>query len=131
MTLPNLSQKPTSSLPRKARPTLPPENVLKQQAESLSDRTKDFKRLQRQKARVVGGVEARMILASAFVWGEQYISQTQLGIVNEPPEDNKLRLVFNLINQERRKLAGRLIHNGLQFGAQPDNKDPKIGRAHV
>jgi len=81
--------------------------------------------LQRQKARKTGGVEARIILARAFIWGEQYIAQRNNGIVPEALDENKLNLVFNLINKSRRKLMGRLIHNGLEFGAQPNKRDPK------
>lgn len=104
----------------------------KQKDELLTELTKDYERLQRQKSRKKGGVEARILLACAFDWGEQYITQQERGIVAETQEANKLYLVFNLISQYKQQLIGRLNATGLQFGAQPSKKDPKsLGDAEV
>ena len=65
----------------------------------LVEASKDFKRLQKQKSRSKGGVEARVLQARGFKWGEQYISQRDRGIVAEVREDNRLHLVFNLVDQ--------------------------------
>ncbi len=99
----------------------------------LDDITKDFQRLQQQKAREQNGVEARILLAKAFDWGEQYIAQAKgKGLVISPQDENKLYLVFNTIAQHKQKLVGRLYSTGLQFGAQPSKDDPKsMGEAEV
>ena len=97
----------------------------KAEEEFLADITKDFRRLQRQKSRKTGGVEARVLTAKAFEWGEQTVSQRSGGLVIEPHEDNKLYLRFNLIGPAKEKLAGRLTSLGMQFYARPDKKDPQ------
>lgn len=102
---------------------LPEENV-----EFLGEITKDFKRLQRQKNRKKGGVEARILKSKAFRWGEQYVSQQAKGLVSDAMgegEDNKLYLVFNFIEGAHSKLVGRLTSLGGEFYARPDKKDPK------
>src|SRR5574341_14564 len=126
----NSSSSPTSkmsSTPQGSRASQVERQLAEQKAsqELLDARSKDYHRLQRQKARKVGGTEARMMLALAFDWGEQYIVQTERGIVQEPIEESRLYLVYNFIHKNLQKLRGRLIHNGLQFGAQPDKRDPK------
>ncbi len=104
----------------------------KQQGVLLDELTKDFERLQRQKSRKKGGVEARILLSCAFDWGEQYVTQQERGISAEVQEPNKLYLVFNFIAQYKQQLIGRLNATGLQFGAQPSKKDPKsLGDAEV
>lgn len=92
--------------------------------EKLDTLTKDFKRLQRQKSRRRGGVEARVLTSRAFRWGEQYVSQQERGLVAEKREENQLHLVFNVIDQIAQKLEGRLTSIGGQFYARPDKKDP-------
>lgn len=97
----------------------------KAEQDLLADVSKDFKRLQAQKSRKTGGVEARVLTAKAFEWGEQTISQRAGGLVVEPHEDNKLYLRFNLIGSAKEKLAGRLTSIGMQFYARADKKDPQ------
>ena len=96
-----------------------------EEAEYLTKISKDFKRLQKQKARKTGGAEARMLTARAYDWGEQYVSQTARGLKVEPSEDNKLYLVFNLISQAKEKLVGRLTALGGSYYARPDKKGPQ------
>lgn len=87
--------------------------------------TRDFKRLQMQKSRKTGGVEARILTALAFLWGEQYLTQQARGLVVEPSETNKLYLVFNLIDSAFSKLCGRITSLGGSFYSRPDKKDAK------
>lgn len=87
--------------------------------------TEDFKRLQAQKSRKTGGVEARVLLALAFAWGEQYVSQSTRGIVAEMLDPNKLHLVYNLVGPNVQKLMGRLLAFDPPFKARPDKDDPK------
>lgn len=94
-------------------------------ATSLEDITKDFKRLQKQKARKTGGVESRILSNCAFVWGEHYVSQHSKGLVAEPLDPNKLYLVFNLIDHRLSKTLGRLSSVAPTFKARPDKKDAK------
>ena len=95
------------------------------ESEFLAEVSKDFKRLQAQKSRKTGGVEARVLTAKAFEWGEQTLSQRAGGLVIEPHEDNRLYLRFNLIGPAKEKLAGRLTSLGMQFYASPDKNDPQ------
>ncbi len=92
---------------------------------TLEGLSEDFKRLQAQKSRKTGGVEARVLLALAFAWGEQYVSQSTRGIVSEMLDPNKLHLVFNLVGQNVQKLMGRLLAFDPPFKARPDKDDPK------
>lgn len=92
--------------------------------------TKDWRRLQQQKQRTKGGVEARMLVNLAMRFGEQYAMQSRDAIFSRPvdkdEDKNKLSLVFNFIKKQRRRKMGRLwsIHNS--FRATPDiPKDPK------
>lgn len=98
---------------------------LKEQEEFLGEITKDFKRLQKQKSKKTGGVEARVLLSRAFKWGEQYVTQQEKGLVAEVKDDNKLHLSFNLIDKICQKLTGRLTSIGGQFYTRPDKKDAK------
>jgi hypothetical protein len=102
----------------------------------LADITQDLKRLQKQKARKTGGVEARFLLATAFDEGEHYTAYANGALaakaLNTVEERNKLHLVFNLVSQRRHKLIGRLFAIGAQFKANPDTKDPQaFERAEV
>ena len=95
----------------------------------LDEITRDYKRLQEQKARRVGGVEGRVLLNLAFEAGEQYTSYANKALTAQPlkgeAEANKLHLVFNLLAQRGRKLTGRLASIAPSFKARPDKKDPK------
>jgi len=95
------------------------------EAALLEEITRDYKRLQQQKSRKTGGVEARVLTSLAFLWGEQTISQRSGGLVIEPHEDNKLYLRFNLIAPAKEKLSGRLTSIGMQFYARPDKRTPQ------
>lgn len=100
--------------------------VLADQQKSLIDLlTKDFKRLQEQKARQTGGVEARTLEAISFSEGEQSVVYRNKGLFSEPQDPNKLYLVFNLIGRRVSKLMGRLCGIDPPFKARPDRKDPK------
>lgn len=131
--MPRKTPKSNAPVDQQAKSQLAEQEAMKKQNEDLlSELTKDFERLQKQKSRTKGGVEARILTACAFDWGEQYVSQTERGIVAETQEANKLYLVFNLIAQYKQQLIGRLNATGLQFGAQPSKKDPKsLGDAEV
>lgn len=87
--------------------------------------SRDFKRLQNQKNRQKGGVEARILTARAFKWGEQYVSQHDRGLVAEVMEPNRLHLVFNVINRAVQRLTGRLAAMEGTYYARPDKKDPQ------
>lgn len=91
----------------------------------LSRYTRDFQRLQAQKSRASGGVEARVLLNLAFVLGEQWTNHKNKQIYAEPHDENKLYLVFNLIDQRLHKLIGRIASIAPVFKARPDKKDPK------
>lgn len=92
--------------------------------------TKDFKRLQQQKHRMRGGVEARMLIALGMYYGEMYMQQVRDSVLTRPLNDddrNKLFLVFNLLKKASRRKIGRLwAAAGVnQFHATPDIRDPK------
>lgn len=87
--------------------------------------TKDFKRLQEQKARQTGGVEARTLQAVAFSEGEQHTDYKNKSLFTEPQESNKLYLTFNLIGRRVGKLLGRLSAVDPPMKCKPDKKDPK------
>ena len=91
----------------------------------LDDKTKDFQRLQKQKAHANGGVEARILTAYAFLDGEQYTDYAGKTLAVEVFDKNKLYLVFNLIQQRANKLLGRLASMNPPFKSRPDRKDPK------
>lgn len=106
--------------------------VLSAQEEFLAEITKDFHRLQKQKARLTGGVEARILTNCAFIWGEQFISQQNTGLVVEKQDAQKLYLVFNLIEGAFSKLIGRLSSIAGIYRARPNKKDAKaLGHAEV
>lgn len=90
--------------------------------------TKDWKRLQAQKWRMRGGVEARMITNVAMRAGEQYVQQSRDAIFARPMDKdenkNRLALVFNLIKKQTNRKIGHLyrIHN--TFNATPNSNDP-------
>lgn len=91
--------------------------------------SRDFKRLQNQKAKVTGGVEGRVLLNLAFDHGEHYTSAGNRTLTAQSlkgeQDANKLHLVFNLLAQRGRKLVGRLASIAPLFKARPDTKDAK------
>jgi hypothetical protein len=99
----------------------------------LSALTEDFQRLQLQKARRFGGVEARVLINLAFFYGEHEIAQSALGLVQPAPTDpNKLHLVFNLAKHHCRRKLGRLASVAPRFGASPNTQDPRaVAQAEV
>ena len=87
--------------------------------------SKDLKRLQEQKARQTGGVEARTLQAIAFSEGEHYTDYKNKSLFSEPQDANKLYLTFNLIGRRIGKLLGRLSAVNPPLKVKPDKKDPK------
>lgn len=94
-------------------------------ADDLAAFTKDFERLQKQKARPTGGIEPRTLLNLSFYNAEHNTIYSNKQIIAEPLDPNKLHLVFNLIGQRVDKLIGRLSSTGGTFKAVPDRRDPK------
>jgi len=95
----------------------------------VSTWTRDWRRLQQQKWRLRGGVEARMITALGMYFGEQYIQQArdtilQRGLAKDE-DKNKLSLVFNLMKKASKRKIGRLWSIDYGFRASPDKIDPK------
>lgn len=91
--------------------------------------SKDYRRLQQQKQRMRGGVEARALLALGMYYGEQFMQQARDTILTRPLNDddkNKLFLVFNLIKKASKRKIGRLwAASGVNnFYATPDVPDP-------
>ncbi len=97
-------------------------------APDVSDFSKDWKRLQSQKWRMRGGVEARMILNLAMRFGEQYVGQARDAIFARPMDKdeakNRLRLVFNILKKQRNRKIGHLFRIANEFHASPDTSDP-------
>ena len=87
--------------------------------------SRDFKRLQSQKCRDTGGIEARTLQAIAFSEGEQYVDYKGNQLFTEAREENQLYLVFNLIGRRVSKLLGRLSAIDPPFKVQPNKKDPR------
>jgi hypothetical protein len=97
------------------------------EAQILADFTRDFKRLQRQKARPDGGVELRTLLNVAMELGEHYatVKNQTLAFAPEAGEDNKLHLVFNVVARRMSRLIGRLCAIGGIYRSTPNSKDAK------
>lgn len=91
--------------------------------------TEDWKRLQQQKSRHSGGVEARILLNLGMYFGEQYLVQqgdrirTRLGAPDEVA--NSLHLVFSMIRKAVRRKIGRYWSVSPIAKASPDKIDPK------
>ena len=85
----------------------------------LSAFTTDFRRLQNQKAKAGGGVEARVLTNLAFEAGEQGVTYASRTLTMRRQNANKLALVFNLMSQRGRKLIGRLCSIAPTFKARP------------
>jgi hypothetical protein len=93
--------------------------------DDLTRFSEDFHRLQRQKHRIHGGVESRVITNLAFYYGEHYTSHARGTITQRPLDANKLHLVFNFVKSHFRKRAGRLSSLVMQFGASPSKDDSR------
>jgi len=105
-------------------------------ADDLSRFTDEFRRLQNQKHRMRGGVEARVLLNLCLYFGEQYAQQARSWIVTRPldrdEERNKLHLVFNLSRRATRRKIGRFWAASPEASAFPNSKDPQaFDRADV
>jgi hypothetical protein len=94
----------------------------------LADLTKDYKRLQNQKAKKTGlSVEMRVLRALAFYFSEHHLTEGPRSLTVPANEDNKLYLVFNLLAQRAKKFMGRVSTAALngRFKAVPDKQDVK------
>jgi hypothetical protein len=85
----------------------------------------DFKRLQKQKARMSAGVEGTVLTNLCFINDEQYAAYQGKQLSLEPQDANKLYLTFNLIAPRTNKLIGRLSAFNAPFKARPNKKDPQ------
>jgi hypothetical protein len=93
----------------------------------ISDYSKDWRRLQLQKARHSGGVESRALLSLAMVYGEHYVNQSGFNLQARQLTDadkNRLYLVFNFIGRSVWRKLGRLWSIDNQFRATPNTLDP-------
>ena len=93
----------------------------------VDEYTKDWRRLQNQKARTFGGVEMRVLTNLCYVYGEQYVQQNGLSLVGRTMTDedkNKLFLVFNKIGRSTWRKIGRLWSIDNKFKAVPNTLDP-------
>ena len=107
------------------KPALTP-NV-KKSASLVEDYSADWRRLQNQKARRMGGVEMRVLTNLCMVLGEHYVAQNGFSLVgrNMTDEDkNKLFLVFNMIGRATWRKIGRLWSIDNKFKAVPNTLDP-------
>src|SRR5436190_23234001 len=80
-------------------------------SKDVTDWTKDYRRLQQQKHRFRGGVEARILTGLGMYYGEMYMTQARDSILVRPLDEadrNKLFLVFNLLKRASRRKIGRL-----------------------
>lgn len=87
--------------------------------------TTEFERLQRQKARAQGGVEARVLTNLCFYYGEQYIRSAESKLIAPKLDPNKLALIFNHVRKLTRRKIGRLSAIEGTARARPDKTDPK------
>ncbi len=90
--------------------------------------TKDWRRKRHQKSRQRGGVEARIILSTAFYWGEQQAIHARDSILSrafrKDADKNKLRLVFEMVQREVDRKIGRLWSIAHEYHAAPNVTDP-------
>lgn len=89
--------------------------------------SKDFRRLQQQKSRRRGGVEARVLMNYGLIFGEHYLSQVDGYIVGKTltdEEKNKLHLVFNMVGRSVWRKIGRLWSINNSFRATPNTLNP-------
>src|SRR5262245_31541252 len=96
---------------------------------AVSAFTKEFRRLQMQKWRMIGGVEARMLTNLSMYFGEHTITQNQDALVTrgsiDEKDKNRLNLVFNMLRRLARKRMGRAWSVNYQFNASPNKSDPR------
>lgn len=100
-----------------------------QERNTVAEFTKDWRRLQSQKWRMRGGVEARMLYSLGMYFGEHGLVQTrdamQQRAIGRDGEQNRLNLVFNMIKKAARRRIGRLWAVDPNFGASPSKIDPR------
>ncbi len=93
------------------------------------DFSKDFRRLQTQKWRTRGGVEARMLLSLGMYFGEHGIVQTREAVmtrtIGKDEDMNRLNLVFNMLKKVARRKMGHIWRLRPDCGASPNRKDPR------
>ncbi|NBT37858.1 MAG: hypothetical protein EBT21_07095, partial [Actinobacteria bacterium] len=97
------------------------------EADLVDEYTKDWRRLQNQKARRAGGVEMRVLTNLCMVFGEHFVQQNGFNLVGRPMNDedkNKLFLVFNMIGRATWRKIGRLWSIDNKFKAVPNTLDP-------
>ena len=101
--------------------------VSKAESNLIETYTQDWKRLQSQKARRSGGVEARVLTNLCMYSGEQEAMQNGFALLGRGATDedaNKLHLVFNLIGRAVKRKIGRLWSIDNKFKAVPNTLDP-------
>ncbi len=89
----------------------------------LEELTRDFKRLQQQKHRKIGGVEGRVLMNLGMVGGDHNLQHKNGQISPIAKDPNKLYLMFDMIGPRMGKLLGRLATIAPVFKAQPTKKD--------
>lgn len=94
----------------------------------VAEFTKDWRRLQGQKWRRSGGVEARMLCSLAMWYGEHTVMQSSDYILTkgfDEDDKNRLSLVFNMVKKLTRKRIGHLYKVQPDKYASPNKIDPK------
>ena len=107
-----------------ARPTRQQSKVENNLVQAYVD---DWRRLQNQKARQFGGVEARVLGNLCMYHAEQYVQQQGFSLVGRPMTDedkNKLWLTFNMLARAVDRKIGRLWSIDHQFRATPNTLNP-------
>lgn len=98
-------------------------------SDDVVDFTKDWRRLQQQKWRSRGGVEARMLLSLGMYFGEHGIVQTREAVqtrtIGKDEDMNRLNLVFNMLKKAARRKMGHIWRLRPECGASPNRKDPR------
>lgn len=107
-----------------ARPT---KEQSKLETKLVSAYVDDWRRLQNQKARQYGGVEARVLTSLCMYFGEHFVQQQGFQLIGRPMTDddkNKLWLVFNMLARAVDRKIGRLWSIDHQFRATPNTLNP-------
>src|SRR5690349_15544829 len=98
-------------------------------SDDVSAWSKDWRRLQQQKWRMRGGIEARMLLSLGMYFGEHGMVQTRDAIqqrsLGKDADNNRLNLVFNMIRKAANRRMGRLWSVDPVMGASPSHIDPR------
>jgi hypothetical protein len=113
--------------PTKSRSNQNADAQTKLERNLVSGYVDDWRRLQNQKARQFGGVEARVLTSLAMYYGEHFVQQQGFSIVGRPMTDddkNKLWLVFNMLARAVDRKIGRLWSIDHQFRATPNTLNP-------